>query len=47
VCDPLEELDEEAGALSVFFSLEQPASPTTAIAAAAAATVTERFTDTP
>jgi len=40
----LEELDEDAGALSVFFSLEHPDRPTTAIAAAAAATVTERFT---
>ncbi|BBX23145.1 hypothetical protein MTER_25560 [Mycolicibacter terrae] len=49
--DPLEEVEEDtcvlSGVLSVFLSLEHPDRPTIAIAAAAAATVTERFTGTP
>jgi hypothetical protein len=47
VTDALDALDEDAGVLSAFLSLEHPDRPTTAIAAAAATTVTERFIRTP
>jgi len=41
---PLLEFDDPVELLDDFLSLEQPDSPTTTIAVAAAATVTQRFT---